>query len=239
MNIDYFKQIIDQIEGKIEFVTLASRGEPLVAKDFIPMIEYTRGKFLNLKINTNASLLTEKHAHTILSSGVKTLVFSADAAEEPLYSQLRVRGSLEKVLKNIKMFQSIREKHYPDHKMITRVSGVMFDSEEQNIGSMQTLWNSLVDQVTFVRYSPWEKIYQAEPNDMTEPCSDLWRRMFVWQDGSVNPCDSDYKSKLKVGTIKENTISELWTSKKYQHLRNTHLKSFRNSLEPCKRCVIV
>ena len=46
---------------KCEFVTLASRGEPLVSKDFDTMIKYTSDKFLNVKINTNASLLTEKN----------------------------------------------------------------------------------------------------------------------------------------------------------------------------------
>ena len=73
------------------------------------MIEYSIDKFLNFKVNTNASLLTEKHCHALLSGGAKTVVFSADAAEEPLYSQLRVRGKLKKVLENIERFQKIRE----------------------------------------------------------------------------------------------------------------------------------
>ena len=63
------------------------------------MLKYTAGKFLNLKINTNASLLNEEKIHAILSSGVKTLVFSADAADPELYKKLRVNGSLETTLK--------------------------------------------------------------------------------------------------------------------------------------------
>ena len=42
---------------------------------------------------------------------MKTLVFSADAADEKLYSELRVNGNL-KVLKNIEKFQNIKEKKY-------------------------------------------------------------------------------------------------------------------------------
>ena len=34
-------------------------------------------------------LLNEKFIHAILSGGVKTVVFSADAAEEKLYAKLR------------------------------------------------------------------------------------------------------------------------------------------------------
>ena len=60
MNLNLFKKIIDEIEGKVQFVTLASRGEPLVSKQINEMLKYTSGKFLNLKINTNASLLNEE-----------------------------------------------------------------------------------------------------------------------------------------------------------------------------------
>ena len=81
MTIDVFKKIIDEIENKVEFVTLASRGEPLVSNNIEKMLEYTRDKFLNLKINTNASLLNETKIHAILSNNVKTIVFSADAAD--------------------------------------------------------------------------------------------------------------------------------------------------------------
>lgn len=240
MTLEEFKKIIDQIENHIDFVTLASRGEPLLAADFIQMIEYTKGKFLSLKINTNASILTEKHIHAILSSGVQTLVISADTTEEPLYSRFRVNGNLKKTLRNVKRLHDIREKHYPDAKTITRVSGVMIDPEKQNIDSMRSFWGSLVDQVSFVKYSPWEKIYQAVPNNLSAPCSDLWRRMFVWYDGTVNPCDNDYKSKMKIGSIAENTtISELWKSQEYQGLRAQHLDADRCLLEPCKRCVVI
>ena len=46
-------------------------------------------------------------------------------------------------------------------------------------------------------------------------CSDLWRRMFVWWDGKINPCDVDYKSELSSGDIKNHNISELWKSDNY------------------------
>ena len=237
MKVELFKDIIDQAEGNIEFISLASRGEPLVAKDFDKMIEYTNGKFLNLKINTNASLLTEKKCHSILSSGVKTLVFSADAADEKLYSKLRVNGNLKKVLKNIEMFNSIKNKHYKKKKIITRVSGVKYN-DQQDFIEMERFWKSLVNQVVFVNYNPWENIYIKETNDIAKPCSDLWRRMFIWWDGKVNPCDTDYKSKLCVGNFDFN-ISKIWKGEKYQKIRDKHISQKRISIKPCNSCNVV
>lgn len=238
MSLDLFKQIIDQAQGNVEFISLASRGEPLLCKDIVPMLQYTSGKFLNLKINTNASLLDEEKCHAILSGGVKTIVFSADAAEEPLYSKLRVNGKLDVVLRNIERFQKIRQTQYADQQVITRVSGVKF-SDDQNLDSMQKLWGGLVDQVAFVQYNPWENVYNQLPNDMKDPCSDLWRRMFVWWDGKANPCDVDYKSTLSVGTFPAQSLSELWRSQTYTSVRTSHVRGVRCDVGPCNKCTVI
>jgi MoaA/NifB/PqqE/SkfB family radical SAM enzyme len=238
MTLDLFKYIIDQAEGNVEFLSLASRGEPMICKDIVPMLEYTQGKFLNLKLNTNASLLDEEKCHAILAGGVKTIVFSADAAEEPLYSKFRVNGKLSVILGNIELFQKIRQSQYPNLPVITRVSGVKF-SDEQDLDSMQKVWGGLVDQVAFVKYNPWENVYNQPANGIDKACSDLWRRMFVWWDGKANPCDVDYKSTLLQGSIEELCLSELWQSSGYKELRADHINSKRESRKPCSACTVV
>lgn len=238
MTLETFMNLIDQAEGNVEFISLASRGEPMLCKDINAMLAYTRGKFLNLKLNTNASVLDEDKAHAILQSGVRTLVFSADAAEEPLYSQLRVNGSLEKILANIEQFQKIRETQYPQAKIITRVSGVKVRLE-QDLDSMERYWGGLVDQVAFVDYVPWENVYNATHTNIATPCSDLWRRMFVWWDGRVNPCDVDYRSTLTAGLLAGSQLTDLWRSHSYEALRSRHARNLRSAVSPCNRCVVV
>ena len=237
MNFETFKIIIDQAVGNIEFISLASRGEPLLCPDIKKMLAYTKDKFLNLKINTNASLLDEKMSYAILESGVKTLVFSADAADSKLYEKLRVNGELKKIVKNIEKFQEIRLKHF-NSNIITRVSGVKVN-EKQNIKDMGKFWGNLVDQVAFVNYIPWENVYDSKELDIQKPCSDLWRRMFVWWNGDTNPCDVDYKSKLKVGNIKDSDINMLWNSEKYISLREKHNTNDRKNVSPCNKCNVV
>ena len=238
MELDTFKRIVDQAEGNIEFISLASRGEPMVARKIEKMLEYASGKFLNLKINTNASVLDEKKCHSILSNDVRTLVFSADAASENLYKKLRVNGELNKVLSNIKLFKKIKERYYPQSKIITRVSGVKV-SKAQNFKSMEKFWGELVDQVAFVDYCPWENVYVTKKNKLSKPCSELWRRMYVWWDGKTNPCEVDYKSKLSAGNIFNSNISKIWKSKNYNSLRKKHLLGNRSEIDPCNKCFSV
>ena len=235
MTLDLFKKIVDETNGKCEAVTLASRGEPLICKDFVQMLKYMSGKFLASKVNTNASLLTEEKCHGILQTDLQTLVFSCDAAEEPLYSQLRVGGSLETVLQKIRMFNEVKRKHYPGSKLVTRVAGVKVN-HQQNIDKMDKFWGELVDEVAFVKYNPHENTYERPVNQEERPCTDLWRRVFVWWDGRINPCDVDYRSHLCVGNVKDSSISDLWRSSSYQELRQKHLERNRQAAFPCNRC---
>ena len=93
MALDFFKKIIDEAAaGGTKAITLASRGEPTMNKNFSDMIKYTNGKFYEVKINTNGTRLTEEHCHAILSSGVTEMCFSIDAEKKELYEKIRVRG---------------------------------------------------------------------------------------------------------------------------------------------------
>jgi hypothetical protein len=237
--VERFKRVIDQIEGHVEFVTLASRGEPLLAKGIEEMLAYTAGKFLGFKLNTNATFLDERRSHAILEAEPNTLVFSADAADPGTYAQLRVNGDFEKVLANIRRFTEIKQRDYPNSRTITRVSGVAFDRTRQDHGAIEAFWQEHVDQVAFVDYNPWENAYDNEPNGILDPCSDLWRRTFVWWDGRVNPCDVDYRSFLSPGNVDFESVGEVWTGMGYTNLRKLHLQRQRHAVTPCRGCVTV
>jgi len=236
MDFEIFKKVIDELEGNVESITLASRGEPTLHPKFDEMLQYMKGKFLAVKINSNASLLTDKKIHSILSNDVQTMVFSIDAASKELYEKLRVNGKFETTIKNVERFNEIKAKHYPDSRLVTRISGVKVN-EMQDVETMTEFWSKYADIVAFTNYMPWESAYDNPINDLKQPCTELWRRIFIWWDGKVNPCDYDYKSKLSQWNSKDKSISDIWNSDGYDGMRETHLNEQRNEIEPCKRCV--
>ena len=96
--------------------------------------------------------------------------------------------------------------------------------------------NQLRDCDTLARFLT---LIDADKKNITMPCSDLWRRMFVWWDGKVAPCDVDYLTRLSNESITNSSVSEIWNGNMYKELRNKHLAGERASLEPCSRCVVV
>lgn len=237
MNFEVYKKIIDEVAGKIQAITLASRGEPTLNKNLIKFLDYSKNKFLAFKINTNASLLNDELIHKILQCNVQTIVFSIDSAEKNQYEKIRIKSNFDRILNNLQNFTKIKENDYPDNKTIVRISGVKINTD-QDLNKMNNFFSKYADFVGLTSFTPWKSSYENKINNIKDPCTELWRRMFIWEDGKVNPCDYDYKSMLSKENIINNTVKEIWTSKYYNQLRENHLNKKRNTLEPCNRCII-
>ena len=239
MDIGLFKEVIGQVKkNSCNAVTLASRGEPTLHKEFDKISQIIENsKILDCKLNTNATVMNEKKIHEILSANFSEVVFSVDAGTKETYESIRVKGKWERVLKNIELFSQIRSNKYPKAQTITRIAGVKVN-DNQDIKQMTSFWEKLVDEVSIKEATPRWDSYNNKVNKITEPCMNLWTRTYVWYDGTVNPCDFDYKSNLSVGNIKEDSLKKIWNNKKYNTLRNNHLNKKRCLHNPCDRCPI-
>ena len=239
MDLELFKKIIDEAEvNGTKAITLASRGEPTMHPKLDEMLEYCSDKFYEFKINTNATKLTEKLCHRILQSGVTDVVFSVDSYKKDDYERIRVGGIFETVLDNIKKFGEIRKEFYPNSKCATRVSGVRVD-KELDMSEFKKFWEEYVDHVVLVQMeNRWDTYHNPLEVGAESPCDYLWERMYVWFDGKCNPCDADYKSELELGSIKKNSLKEIWHNRRFSEIREKHIRNQRNSCYPCDRCPI-
>ena len=239
MDIKIFKNVIDDaVKNGTKAITLASRGEPTLHPKLGEMLEYCSNKFYELKINTNATMLTEKLIHKILQSGVTDVVFSVDSYKKDDYEKIRVGGIFDKVVNNIKKFQEIRNTSYPESKCATRVSGVRVD-KKLDIKEFKEFWEKYVDHVVIVEMeNRWDTYHNPLEIGAESPCQYLWERMYVWFDGKCNPCDADYKSELNLGSVQKKSLYEIWHGEEFSQLRKQHLLNQRSQCYPCDRCPI-
>jgi radical SAM protein with 4Fe4S-binding SPASM domain len=239
MDLDLFKKIIDEAyESGTQAVTLTGRGEPTIHPQLGEMLEYCSGKFIEFKMNTNATLLNEKLIHQILKSDITDLVFSVDSYYKEEFESLRVNANFEKVVENIKKFKNIKDEFYPNSSCITRASGVQV-SEKQDVKKFEKFWKEYVDFVVMVRMiHRWDLYNNTQDVAATTPCHYLGRNLSIYFDGTVNPCDIDYEGKLSVGSVKDSTIHDLWKGKKYRQIFDAHKNNNRQNYFPCDRCPV-
>ena len=241
MKFDLFKQVIDDAQNeKIKALTFAVRGEPTSHPEFGKFLKYASNKFFEFKMNTNATYLNEKKCHQILSSSMNIINFSIDAHIEKIYEKVRRGAKFKQIVKNLELFKKIKNKFYKNSKLITRVGGILYRKDQKTDKfkrGFKNFWSKYVDEIGWANMKMQWDTYNNKPTpNLIDPCHFLWDRMYVWYDGTVNPCELDYKSNLKINNIKNKKIRDIWNSREYKAIRQTHLNKERNKLNPCDRC---
>jgi MoaA/NifB/PqqE/SkfB family radical SAM enzyme len=109
MSNDLFKNIIDEIEGKVEKIFLWNYGEPTLNPKIDEMLEYVRGKNIKSCLSTTASNLYLNDDLNFLSS-LNELIVSVNGFSQETYEYHQKNGNLEKVLWSLdKMRPVMRE----------------------------------------------------------------------------------------------------------------------------------
>ncbi len=84
-------------------------GEPLMAREFFPMIEFFKSHGLMVGFFTNATLMDEKKADKLIRLGVDAVNISLDGATKETFERIRVHAKFEPVLRNIRQLVALRD----------------------------------------------------------------------------------------------------------------------------------
>ena len=95
---DFFRRTLDELSGRLLYLTFYFQGEPYLHPKFLEMVKYAAGKKIYTATSTNAHYLTDDNARKTVESGLDRLIISIDGTTQEVYQQYRVGGKLEKVL---------------------------------------------------------------------------------------------------------------------------------------------
>ena len=237
MQPELFQRIISMCEeASIDAITLASRGEPTLHPQIATLIRSLEGKFLEKKFNTNATRLTPDISQALLDSGFNHIVFSVDSHKKEEYEYLRKGAKFEEISTNIAAFWELRNSlQYSQLDVRVSISGVS-TLPSQDEAEFSKYWSAYCDEAyLYPAEDRWDTYNNTLTPDLVDSCIYPWERLYIWHDGTVNPCDVDYKSKLSVGNVLDySSLSEIW--KMYDKLRDLHLSGRRSDAFPCDRC---
>lgn len=109
MSFDNFRKIIDNIPTLLR-VTIQGMGEPLLAPDFLKMVNYAARKDIDVTTTLNATFIDEAIARKIVESGISRIYISLDGATRETYEKIRVGADFEKTLNGIRNLIHARKK---------------------------------------------------------------------------------------------------------------------------------
>jgi len=263
MDMDVYRKIIDDYGSRGGVLTFGTFGEPLMDKHMKKRIEYLKcyPKIHKIEILTNGFFLNENIVPTIIENGVGVDI-SLDELDKQTFEDVKkmsfdiVRDNIVNFLKanseattpvpvniRIKTMKTVEETLEQElFKVITSYDcSVALNSIDDNIISN---WAGKLDKESFI------KEYEISTNNKTQfthkrfnqtniaPCTQLWKWMVVYWDGSVVLCCADMFSQAIVGDLKSNSIAEVWNGSQMKGHRDQMINRRRFEVAICQDCDI-
>jgi radical SAM protein with 4Fe4S-binding SPASM domain len=228
MDLRLYKRLVDEIsEYPNRTLVLFRRGEALLHPQFSQMLNYAKGKFSEIQLATNASLMDKKMAH-LMADTLTFLSFSLELPER--YKKYRCLDK-EKVFENVNYFLSINK------QTKTQVSIVKTkDISDKEINFFKNQWLDKVDRVRIYdehsKNGKFGSLIHSRRKRKT--CVKPFHDILIFWDGQIGRCNHDW-GEAPLDTIKGKSIKDIWQSRYYQQLRKQHIDLIVRD-RVCKNC---
>ena len=214
MDFGLFKKIIDEASAWPQTViVLHRRGESLLHPDFVKICGYIQGKFREIQLATNATVLDASKSRAIIDA-LQFISFSIDVPER--FDTTRVPARYAQVEKNIIDFLALN-----NGKIRTQVSMVRTaQTLPAELELFKELWKDKVSRVRIYEEHSIGGVFGSvrNPRCGRVPCVMPAYEMLVYQDGKVGRCNHDWNGE-EMGDLTRSTVAEVWNNREYRGLR--------------------
>jgi radical SAM protein with 4Fe4S-binding SPASM domain len=124
MAFEQFTEIMEQFPA-LEELHLQGLGEPMMHPRFFDMVSYAACRGVRVGCNSNLTLLSQGRAERCVTSGLRELNVSLDAATAETYESIRKGARFTRVIGNILRVQAARQREGSSTPAVTITTVVM------------------------------------------------------------------------------------------------------------------
>ncbi len=263
MDMNLYRKIIDDYGTRGGVVTFGTFGEPLMDKHMKERIEYLKKypRIHKVEVLTNAFFLNDKIVPTLLENGVG-IDISLDELDKETFEDVKkmnfdvVRDNIVNLLDankharhpvpvniRIKTMKTVAETMEQElFKVIaSHDCSVVLNSIDDNIISN---WAGKLDKESFMKKHHLTQngetrfTHKRFNQKNSAPCTQLWKWMVVYWDGSSVLCCADMFSQTVIGSLQSNSISEIWNGPVMKDYRKKMINRGRFDVPICQDCDI-
>jgi len=245
MDASVAKEIIKQLdENGIDGLWLFNIGESLLHPDFFGILDYCRtfDTLGTIWLSTNCEILDEDMIEKVINHPVDILNYSINSMSEEEYSKLcpnlhfdRVRHNLEKLVE--------RKKELNKSRPIIRAQMIEIPHVLHEIDMFKEIYGDKVDIISINKLEVFAQEVNTDSlesiilNDKITKCNRLEGEVFyVFSDGSVSCCATDFNNVFNIGNVHDQSIKEIYQGEKYQSLIKLYREGRLHERELCSRC---
>lgn len=248
MSMDTFLETVSGLKEfpqKLKFITLQSRGESLLNKNIIPMLNIIKKAQVAEKIGlyTNGILLTQEIADGFIDSGLDVLHISINGVNAQQYKRItKTEVDFENLIKNIKYFYTHKKNTY------LYIKAINCDLSKHDKDKFIELFKNISDdffieepvdawQGAQIKKENLKRNRYQTINQEVQICPRIFFACVVHFDGTVVACDHDWSEQEIIGNVCNEPLLNIWKGKIFEELRDRHLCGYADTIKRCRNCI--
>ena len=243
MNFKLFKKIIDeamQYKNYVKEIYVGGYGEPLLDKDIVKKIKYIKSKFKDpiIILTTNASLLNKEISKRLIESGLDEMSVSLYSVDPKNYKKLQ-KLDYRKTKENLVKFAELKKKLNKKLPwMGTSFLCLDENKSEKNkwIKEVSKFADGVVPEATLHNYLYGRNYNKVKVNNFRLTCLKPQTTMQILWNGDVCACCYDFNGDIILGNIRNNSLYDVFNSKKYNDFCKRHFLMQFDKLKFCNIC---
>ena len=249
MSLELLEKIVEDCKNKpLKKINLFWFGDSLCHPKIIDCLRIVRKGLPRIKLylSTNAGLLSEERSKAILDEELLDVInFDIDGIRKETFESIRRKLDFDKVMHNVDFFLDYK-KSQNHKKPQTRVTIIKMKPTEAEIDPYVELWKNKVDNVDVNKYNTWlgtkedlnvgDGFQESQSGKFDFACIHPWDELVISADGKAGLCCLDFDLKAEIGDTHQQSIEEIWQSKKLKMYRGSMLKLNYDSIEVCRNC---
>jgi radical SAM protein with 4Fe4S-binding SPASM domain len=200
--------------------------------------------------------MNQKMVSDIIDSGLDRIIISLDGFTQEVYEQYRVNGRVDEVKKAVELLVAEKRKRKVNHPHIIVQTLVVKPNEHEvdeikawskSAGVNEVKWKTAQlyhpsDDHPLMpvneKYRRYRKNAQGQwviKSELDNHCWRLWSSCVITWDGGIVPCCFDKDAAYKMGSLRKQSLNEIWNNDDYKRFRSQLLNS-RKSIDICSNC---
>lgn len=242
LSIEWVKSVARELSGDADdaLVVLGGHGDPLCHVQFPTVLRELRSAGVyGICVYTTGQSVSQQALDALIEYQVDVVAVHVDAQSPETYQSLN-GSELAGVHQFINRLVSARaDAQQPAPIVIPQMTKCIDNVEEMDVFFDE--WVRRTGCATITGYCDYAgalpdlAVTDASP-PQRKACRRLWRRCVILSDGSIVACDQDAAGAMRLGHLRDTTLSQAWCGPAASRLRHSHLTLSLNEMPMCENC---
>lgn len=245
MTMDTFHRVLANLDVPFKLAYLHMHGEPFLNPNLTSFVEELTQRHVAVNLYSNCTVADEAKWDALLDAKRVAVNFSADLLGQEYYESIRVGAHYGDTLNNLDSINEVFARHKMYFNITIVMDSVFVDHVDAVVACCDMLYKrySQLNGILLGSRFPWPRM--PKTGDLAghlgpghQRCMHAFEGLSILWNGDATLCSFDYTGECVVGSLLDNTYSEVLNNSAARNFRMLHWRHKDTELPLCKDCLL-